>query len=109
MERRSAILPGESLQEKQAAIRREPPSLESGQDTTEYVLIIILFALSFTAGMMVWTRSVEGAYNKASECIASSVDPENGPSGTPLARGGGHHENDGTRIDRPRRRCRTVR
>jgi hypothetical protein len=109
MERRSAILPAEKLQEKQPAVRREPPSLESGQDTTEYVLIIILFALAFTAGMMVWTRSVEGAYNGASECIASSVNPENGPSGTPLARGGDHYEYDGTGVDRPGRGCPTVR
>ena len=51
---------GESLQETQPAVQRAPRNFESGQDTTEYVLIIILFALAFTAGMLVWTRSVEG-------------------------------------------------
>lgn len=102
-------MPGESLQEKQPAVRRAPPRLESGQDTTEYVLIIILFALAFTAGMMVWTRSVEGAYHGTTECIAASVDADNGSSGTPLARGGDQYENVDTGQDRPGRGCPPVR
>ena len=100
---------GENLQETQPAVQRVPRNFESGQDTTEYVLIIILFALAFTAGMMVWTRAVEGSYNGAAECIASSVDPESGPSGTPLARGGDQYESDGTGQDRPGRGCPPVR
>ncbi len=102
-------MPGESLQEKQPAVRRAPPSLASGQDTTEYVLIIILFALAFTAGMLVWTRSVEGSSSGTADCIASSVDAESGSSGTPLARGGDQHENDDTGQNRPGRRCPPVR
>ena len=109
MERRSAILPGESLQEKQPAVRRAPPSLVSGQDTTEYVLIIILFALAFTAGMLVWTRSVEGSSSGTADCIASSVDAESGSSGTPEARGGDQYENGGSGQDRSGRRCPPVR
>jgi hypothetical protein len=102
-------LSGESLQETQRAAQRAPRNFESGQDTTEYVLIIILFALAFTAGMLVWTRSVEGSYNGTAECIASSIYPESGPSGTPLARGGDQYENDGTGQDRPGRGCPPVR
>lgn len=102
-------MPGESLLEQQPAARRSPPSLESGQDTTEYVLIIILFALAFTTGMMVWTRSVEGAYHGTADCIASALEPESSPSGTPLARGGDQYENGGSGLDRPGRGCPTVR
>ena len=102
-------MPGESLQETQPAVQRAPRNFESGQDTTEYVLIIILFALAFTAGMLVWTRSVEGSYSGAAECTASSVNSESGPSGTPLARGGDQYESDGTGQDRPGRGCPPVR
>ncbi len=102
-------MPGENLQEKQPAVQRAPRNLESGQDTTEYVLIIILFALAFTAGMMVWARAVEGSYSGTAECFASSVDAESGPSGTPLARGGDQNEIDGTGRDRPGRGCPPVR
>jgi hypothetical protein len=98
-------LSGESLQETQPAVQRAPLRLESGQDTTEYVLLIILFALAFTAGMMVWTRSVEGSYGGAAECIASSVNPESGPSGTPLAQGGDQYESRGNGPARPGRGC----
>ena len=101
-------MPGENLPEQQPAERRSPPCLESGQDTTEYVLIIILFALAFTLGMMVWTRSVEGAYNGTAECIASSLDSESGPSGTALARRGEYKTGD-SGPDRPARGCSTVR
>lgn len=100
---------GESLQETQPAVQRAPRNFESGQDTTEYVLIIILFALAFTAGMLVWTRSVEGSNSRAAECIASSVDPESGPSGTPLAREGDQYESDSTGQGRPGRGCPPVR
>jgi hypothetical protein len=57
---------------------------DDGQDTTEYVLVIILLALAFTAGMMVWTRSVNGAYEEAEECIAYAASTDGGASrGTP--------------------------
>jgi hypothetical protein len=107
-------LSGESLKETQPAVQRAPRNFESGQDTTEYVLIIILFALAFTAGMLVWTHSVEGSYhgaadNGAAECIASSVNPESGPSGTPLTHGGDQYESAGTGQDRPGRGCPPVR
>jgi hypothetical protein len=108
MEWRSAILPGENLPEQQPAEPRSPPSLESGQDTTEYVLLIILFALAFTVGLMVWTRSVEGAYNGTAECIAFSLDSESDPSGTPLDRRS-QYKTGGSGSDRPGGGCSTVR
>lgn len=99
-------MPGESLQETQPAVQRAPRSLESGQDTAEYVLIIILFALAFTAGMMVWTKSVEGSYSGTAECVASTVRAERGPSGTPLAQEGEQDQERGTGRDgRPGRSC----
>ncbi len=63
---------GGILQEKEPAVctvRR----LENGQDTTEYVLIIILLALAFTLGMMVWAKSVQGGYEGGADCIAAST------------------------------------
>ena len=102
-------MPRERLQENRPAVQRAARNFESGQDTTEYVLIIILFALAFTTGMMVWARSVEGSYNGAVECIASSADPESAPSGTPLARGGDQYASDRTGTDRPGRGCPPVR
>ncbi len=57
---------------------------EDGQDTTEYVLVIILLALAFAAGMMVWSRSVNGAYGGAGDCIAATTSTGSDASrGTP--------------------------
>ena len=83
---------GENLQETQPADRRALRFLDSGQDTTEYVLIIILFAFAFTAGMLVWSRSVEGSYSGTADCVASAVGSEERPPGTPLAQGGDQYE-----------------
>lgn len=102
-------MPGESLQEKQPAVGRASSSFESGQDTTEYVLIIILFALAFTTGMLVWTRSVEGSYGGDADCVASAVDPEIDSSGTPPARRGGQYGSDSAGRVRPDRGCPPVR
>jgi hypothetical protein len=98
-------LRGEGLQEKQPAVQKASSSFDSGQDTTEYVLIIILFVLAFTTGLLVWTRSVEGSYGESADCISSSVGPETGSSGTPLARRGDQYEIEGAGRDRPGREC----
>lgn len=93
------------LQEKEPAVRERRRRLEAGQDTTEYVLIIILFALAFTTGFVVWTRSVNGSYDSASECLAWSA-AEAPPPGTPLADDERGEADDGQGVgDRSRRRC----
>ena len=99
-------MPGESLQETQPANRRALRFLDSGQDTTEYVLIILLFALAVTAGMLVWSRSVEGSYSGTADCVASAVRAEERPPGTPLAQGGDQYEDrNAGQEGRPDKRC----
>ncbi len=46
---------------------------EGGQDTTEYVLVIILLAFVFIVGMMVWSKSVNGAHGEAEDCSAAEM------------------------------------
>ncbi len=77
-------MPGGILQEREPAVRTIR-RLESGQDTAEYVLIIILLALAFTSGMMVWAKSVQGGYQGGADCIASSAGRNSG-SGVPCRR-----------------------
>ncbi len=38
---------------------------DSGQDTTEYVLLVLLVALAVTAGMIVLATSINGAFADA--------------------------------------------
>ncbi len=73
---------------------------EDGQDTTEYVLVIILLALAFTVGMMVWSRSVNGAYGGAGDCVAATTstggDASRGtPRGWQTGRGYGYGRGNG--------------
>lgn len=102
-------MPVVGQQEKQSAVPGAARMLESAQDVTEYVLIILLFALAITASMLVWRRSLEGAYGGTADCFASSVRSERGVSGTPVARGGDQSESDGADPRRPDGGCPPVR
>ncbi len=46
---------------------------ESGQDATEYVLLVVLIALAITAGMTVLATGINGAFSNAATQL-------NGPS-----------------------------
>ena len=59
--------------ERLSLMGRRAGRSEDGQDTTEYVLVIILLALVLTAGIMVWSRSVDGAYGGVGDCIAGTT------------------------------------
>ena len=45
---------------------------ESGQDTTEYVLLVALIALAVTAGMSVLAQSINSAFSEAGALLDSS-------------------------------------
>ena len=89
-------MPGGILQEKEPAVRGAR-RLESGQDTAEYVLIIILLALAFTSGMMVWAKSVQGGYEGGADCIAANTGQGAANSG----RAGGGSNGSQRRSGRP--------
>ena len=38
---------------------------DSGQDTTEYVLLVLLVALAVTAGMIILATSINNAFDEA--------------------------------------------
>ena len=42
---------------------------ESGQDATEYVLLVVLIALAITAGMTVLATGINGAFGNASNTL----------------------------------------
>ncbi len=42
---------------------------DSGQDTTEYVLLILLMVLTITAGMMVLATSINDSFDDASSVL----------------------------------------
>lgn len=42
---------------------------ESGQDATEYVLLVVLIALAITAGMTVLATGINGAFSNASTTL----------------------------------------
>ncbi|MDH3734195.1 MAG: Flp family type IVb pilin [Gemmatimonadota bacterium] len=42
---------------------------ESGQDATEYVLLVVLIALAITAGMTVLATGINGAFSNASNTL----------------------------------------
>ena len=46
---------------------------ESGQDTTEYVLLVALIALAVTAGMTVLATNINQAFSTAGSRLTSSV------------------------------------
>ncbi len=49
---------------------------DSGQDTTEYVLLVLLVALAVTAGMLVLSTSINSAFDNAATCLD---DPASAP------------------------------
>ena len=46
---------------------------ESGQDATEYVLLVVLIALAITAGMTVLATGIKGAYGNASNTLNTTT------------------------------------
>ena len=46
---------------------------ESGQDATEYVLLVVLIALAITAGMTVLATGINGAFGNASNTLNSTT------------------------------------
>ncbi len=46
---------------------------ESGQDATEYVLLVVLIALAITAGMTVLATGINGAYSNASTTLNTTT------------------------------------
>jgi Flp pilus assembly pilin Flp len=47
---------------------------DSGQDTTEYVLLVLLVALAVTAGMIVLATEINAAFSEAGNCL-DQADP----------------------------------
>ena len=45
---------------------------ESGQDTTEYVLLVALIALAVTAGMAVLAQNINAAFSSAGATLDTS-------------------------------------
>lgn len=46
---------------------------ESGQDATEYVLLVVLIALAITAGMTALATGINGAFGTASTTLTSTA------------------------------------
>jgi Flp pilus assembly pilin Flp len=46
---------------------------ESGQDTTEYVLLVALIALAVTAGMSVLAQNINTAFSEAGSLLDGAV------------------------------------
>ena len=46
---------------------------ESGQDATEYVLLVVLIALAITAGMTVLATGINGAFSNASTTLTTTA------------------------------------
>jgi len=46
---------------------------ESGQDATEYVLLVVLIALAITAGMTVLATGINGAFSNANTNLQGQV------------------------------------
>ncbi len=46
---------------------------ESGQDATEYVLLVVLIALAITAGMTVLATGINGVFSDASTTLNSTT------------------------------------
>ena len=44
---------------------------ESGQDATEYVLLVVLIALAVTAGMTILATGINGGFNNAATQLGS--------------------------------------
>lgn len=46
---------------------------DSGQDATEYVLLVVLIALAITAGMTVLATGINGAYSNATNTLNTAT------------------------------------
>ncbi len=46
---------------------------DSGQDTTEYVLAVLLVALALTAGMLLFPTQINEAFNKAGHVLINWI------------------------------------
>lgn len=46
---------------------------ESGQDATEYVLLVVLIALAITAGMTALATGINGAFGTAATTMTSTA------------------------------------
>ena len=55
------------------ALRKTLWTDESGQDTTEYVLLVALIALAVTAGMAILAQSINTAFSEAGSLLDTSV------------------------------------
>ncbi len=53
---------------------------DSGQDTTEYVLLVLLVALAVTAGMMVLATSINNSFDTAGGVLDTAPAPTLGGS-----------------------------
>ena len=61
------------LEEKMRRFLLELWREESGQDATEYVLLVVLIALAITAGMTVLATGINGAFSNASSTLNSTT------------------------------------
>ena len=48
---------------------------DSGQDTTEYVLLVLLVALAVTAGMLLLATEINEAFSDAGSVLATAPTP----------------------------------
>ncbi len=46
---------------------------DSGQDTTEYVLAVLLMALAVTAGMLLFPTEINEVFNKAGRVLMNWI------------------------------------
>ena len=55
---------------------------DSGQDTTEYVLLVLLVALAVTAGMLLLATEINGAFSDAGSVLDTAPTPAIGGAPT---------------------------
>ena len=48
---------------------------DSGQDTTEYVLLVLLIALAVTAGMLFLATEINAAFSDAGSVLSAAPTP----------------------------------
>ncbi len=53
---------------------------DSGQDTTEYVLLVLLVALAVTAGMLLLATEINSAFSDAGQVLSTAPVPTLGGS-----------------------------
>ena len=55
---------------------------DSGQDTTEYVLLVLLVALAVTAGMLLLATEINASFSEAGSVLDTAPIPAIGGKGT---------------------------